>query len=251
MQVYFRQDFLASTSSKVQASGATIPQKQINQSPSNSQKYDSSVSKWVSQILYPVGAYGVLPLYFGEIKINGIENIPLDCPVILAPTHRSRWDGILVTFATGRLTTGRDLHYMVSEDELTGIQGWIIKKMGGFAVNTRCPKISSFRQSVELLKNNQMLVIFPEGGIFQDGEVHHLKNGIARIALQVVKQQPKSKIKIIPMAINYSNFIPTWRSDVKIEIGQALNVSEYLTDTIKKSTEILTDVLTANLENLS
>jgi 1-acyl-sn-glycerol-3-phosphate acyltransferase len=232
-----------------------LPQTFVVKNSSNRKKYQSSVSSWMSKILYPLGSYGILPMFFGKLNIIGLENIPLDCPVILAPTHRSRWDGILVAFATGKLTTGRNLHYnlhyMVSADELTGIQGWIIRKMGGFPVNTQCPKIGSFRHSVELLTENKMLVIFPEGDIFQDGKIHNLKNGLARIALEVEKKQPQSKIKIVPIVINYKEKIPTWGTDVEIKIGQALNVEEYQSETIKQSTHNLTQDLKQNLQQLS
>lgn len=250
MQLYLRQYFNANTTTNITNFRQKLPQRFVEKIVLKNEPYQSSISPWVSNILYPVASLGILPLFFEKINISGLENIPHNCPVILAPTHRSRWDGILVTFAAGKLTTGRDLHYMVSADELTGIQGWIIRKMGGFPVNTRCPKIGTFRHSVELLQQNKMLVIFPEGGIFQDGKIHNLKNGLARIALQVETKQPKSKVKIIPIAINYSDNIPTWGSEVEIKIGQSLNVAEYTKETIKKSTKKLTQDLKICLQEL-
>ena len=78
-----------------------------------SDELDSRVSPWLAKILYPVGCYLVIPLFFGKITINGQENIPLHDPVIVAPTHRSRWDAFIVPYALGRLVSGRDLRFMV------------------------------------------------------------------------------------------------------------------------------------------
>ncbi len=93
-------------------------------------KLNSRISPLVSKILYPIGCYLVLPLFFNKIKVNGLENIPADDPVIIAPTHRSRWDALVVPYALGRLASGRDLRFMVSANEVKGLQGWIIKRMG-------------------------------------------------------------------------------------------------------------------------
>ena len=73
-----------------------------------SDKLTSRVSPWLSKIVYPIGCYLVLPLFFSKIKVNGIENIPINEPVIVAPTHRSRWDALIVPYAVGRLSSGRD-----------------------------------------------------------------------------------------------------------------------------------------------
>ena len=47
--------------------------------------------------------------------------------VILAPTHRSRWDGLLLTFAMGRRVTNKDCRFMVTTPEMKGLQGWFLK----------------------------------------------------------------------------------------------------------------------------
>ena len=99
---------------------------------SESDELNSRISPWMARILYPLGCYLVLPLFFGKIQINGQENIPLQDPVIVAPTHRSRWDAFIVPYAIGRLVSGRDLRFMVSANEVTGFQGWVIRRMGGF-----------------------------------------------------------------------------------------------------------------------
>src|SRR5919202_5151126 len=150
----------------------------------------SRVCHWLTPIIYPLGCHVIMPFFFGQLKVTGQENIPRTGPVILAPTHRSRWDALVIPYAAGKPVTGRDLRYMVSEDEIKGIQGWFIRRMGGFPVNTRHPGVGSFRHSLELLRNGEALVIFPEGDIFRDGRVQPLKPGMARIGLQAEASKP-------------------------------------------------------------
>jgi 1-acyl-sn-glycerol-3-phosphate acyltransferase len=105
--------------------------------PAKATPVTSNVCQWLTSILYPLGRRVVLPFYFRHLKVTGQENIPRTGPVILAPTHRSRWDALVIPYAAGKLATGRDLRYMVSEDEMKGLQGWFIRNMGGFPVNTK------------------------------------------------------------------------------------------------------------------
>ena len=227
------------------------PQNSTNLSSEKSSKLNSRVSPWLARIIYPIGCYLVIPLFLGKIKIYGQENIPLQDPVIVAPTHRSRWDAMIVPYALGRNVSGRDLQFMVSANEVKGIQGWIIRRMGGFPVDTDRPQLNSVRHSVELLKLNQeMLVIFPEGGIFNDYQIHPLKRGVAAIALQAATDKSKRGVKILPVGIRYSQPYPSWGTNVRVDIGQPLTVSEYLGKSLRQGSQKLTAALQENLQQL-
>jgi len=212
---------------------------------------NSRVCHWLTAILYPLGRRILLPLYFRRLKVTGQENIPKTGPVILAPTHRSRWDALLVPYAAGQDITGRDLRFMVSEDEVKGIQGWFIRRMGGFPVNTRHPGVSSIRHSVEIVRNGEALVIFPEGNIFRDGNVQPLKPGMARIALQAEASKTGLDLKIVPISIRYSEPVPHWRSEATVTIGSPLTVANYCTKSAKKSAQQLTHDLEMAMKKLN
>lgn len=211
---------------------------------------DSGICHWLTNIIYPLGRRVVIPFHFGQLTVTGQENVPKTGPVILAPTHRSRWDALIVPFAVGKPVTGRDLRYMVSADEMNGIQGWLIRRVGGFPVNTGRGGISSIRQTVELLSNGEALVMFPEGNIFRNGEVNRLKPGMARIALQVESSHPGIDLKIVPISLNYSQPIPKWGCDVTVTVGSPISVADYSTQSVKKEAAQLTHDLHTSMSNL-
>jgi 1-acyl-sn-glycerol-3-phosphate acyltransferase len=211
----------------------------------------SPVSSWLSPLLYFLGRHLVLPLYFGRIDITGQENIPLTGPVILAPTHRSRWDSLLLAYATGRCVTGRHLRFMVTINECQGLQGWIVRKMGGFPVDPQHPSIGTLRHAVQVLEEEEILVIYPEGDIYRDGQVHPLKPGIARLSLNAEYLRPGLHVKIIPIGINYTQPYPQWGTGVKIEIGKPIKVSDYTVGQLKQKAHNITSDLTLILEKLS
>ena len=211
---------------------------------------NSKVSPWLMNLVYPIGYYLVLPTYFGKIEITGQENIPKTGPLLIAPTHRSRWDAMLLPAALGRRVTGRDLRFMVTSNEIEGLQGWFIRRLGGFPIDVKHPGATSLLYSVALLKQGEMLVIFPEGGIIREKPVAPLKRGVARIALDVLEQVPDSDIKILPVSLSYSQTYPTWGTDAQVKIGEAIAVKNYDVKKIRASSEKLTQDLQERLKSL-
>ena len=79
----------------------------------------------------------VLRFFFSKKKIiNNEFSIPFNSSIILAPTHRSRWDGLVLTMAMGRRITNKDCRFMVTRSEMKGIQGWFLKRLGCFSFET-------------------------------------------------------------------------------------------------------------------
>ncbi len=158
----------------------------------------SQVNPWV---YWPVATLGRLGLgfYFSQIEINGREHLPKQGPVVLAPKHFSRWDPPLI----GSLYW-EPMRYMTLMSEFAGAQGWLIRKLGAFPVNTDRPQVSSLRHARDLLRQGHILAIFPEGGIVRDERLRPLKPGLARLVLQAETDLAGTHIPIVPIAIRYS-----------------------------------------------
>ena len=208
------------------------------------------ISSWFSPIVYWVGRHIFLPFYFKRVEVSGLENVPKDGAVIFAPMHRSRWDAFMVPYVGGRLATGRDLHFMVTSDEMKGLQGWAIRKMGGFEVDTEKPSLTSIRNGVGLLRSKGVMVVFPEGNIFKDRTVHPLKAGLARMALQAAKGG-KLNVQVVPIGLYYDKQpeIPVGTS-VKIHVGKPLVTDDYQQFSTKVGSQKLMDDLTRSLTQI-
>jgi 1-acyl-sn-glycerol-3-phosphate acyltransferase len=123
--------------------------------------------------------------------------------------------------------------------------------MGGFPVNIQHPEIATLRHTVELMHRGEMLVIYPEGGIYHDGQVHPLKPGIARLAVTAESSYPGLGVKIIPVAIQYSEPYPNWGTDVNIHIAEPIQVTNYINSNVKQEAKRLTADLAHKLKQLS
>ena len=214
-----------------------------------SQPVKSRCLPWLASIAYPLARYLVLPVYFRRIEIVGREHFPAEGPVIIAATHRSRWDALIVPYTIGQDVTGRTLRFMVTADEIKGVQGWFIRRLGGFPINTRQPTIAALRHSVDLLQHGEALVIFPEGNIYRQSAA--LKPGLARLALQAEASQTNLNVQILPIAIQYSKPLVPWRSVVRVHVGKAIKVAEYQSEPPKQGAKRLTADLEQVLRSIS
>jgi len=211
----------------------------------------SRVSPWLAPLAYILGRRVILPLFFKEIRVTGLGNIPQTGPVLLAPTHRSRWDSLLVGYV-GWLATQRYLRFMVTADECLGIQGWLIRKLGGFPVHGKRPAIATLRHGVALLQQQQMLVIFPEGDIFRSKDIQPLKPGLSRLAFQAESSQPGLNVQVVPIHIGYNQACPVRGSRAYVSIGTPLETSAYAQDGCGKAqAKQMTADLKRSLQQLS
>ena len=180
----------------------------------------------------------VLRFFFSKKKIiNNGFSIPINSSIILAPTHRSRWDGLLLTMAMGRRVTKKDCRFMVTKSEMMGIQGWFLKRLGCFSINQLSPSLSVLRYAIDLIEKGEQLVVFPEGKINKFGKNLILKEGLYRLARLATKRT--KAVTIIPIGIAYSNISPKFRDEFCLSFGQPISMDDNLNLTISEFNEFL------------
>ena len=169
----------------------------------------------------------ILRFFFSKKKIiNNGFSMPINSSIILAPTHRSRWDGLVLTMAMGRRVTKKDCKFMVTKSEMRGIQGWFLKRLGCFSINQLSPSLTTLRYAIDLIEKREQLVVFPEGKINKYSRKLVLKEGLYRLARLAIKKT--ETITIIPIGIAYSKVSPKFRSDFCLSFGQPIVINDYL-----------------------
>ena len=181
----------------------------------------------------------VMRYFFRKKTIKKSFLIPNNTSIILAPTHRSRWDGLVLTMALGRRVTKKDCRFMVTKSEMSGIQGWFLKRLGCFSIDQLKPSLSALRYAVNLIVKKEQLVVFPEGKINKYGKKLSLKEGIYRLAL--LAKKTSNPITIVPIGIAYSQINPKFRDDVSLCFGDPLILDDHKDLSIKKFNEILNE----------
>ena len=180
----------------------------------------------------------VMKIFFKKKKIiNNKFLIPHNSSVILAPTHRSRWDGLILTMAMGRRVTKKDCRFMVTKSEMRGIQGWFLRRLGCFSINQTSPSFSVLKYAVNLIVERKQLVVFPEGKINKYGKKIVLKEGLFRLALLAKKKV--NSVTVLPIGIAYSHVSPKFRSKVSICFGEPFIINGHLNFTIYEFNKLL------------
>ena len=189
----------------------------------------------------------VLRVFFRKKKIisNGFS-IPINSSIILAPTHRSRWDGLVLTMAMGRRITKKDCRFMVTNSEMRGIQGWFLKRLGCFSINQLSPSLSALRYAIYLIEKREQLVVFPEGKINRYGKKLALKEGLYRLASLANKKT--TSITIIPIGIAYSKIPPNFRGEFCLSFGKPIPINDFSNFTIKDFNNFLNKKMTQEEE---
>ncbi len=184
---------------------------------------NSRISPWLSPMAMVLTQDVALPLWFRHITVEGFERLPRQGPLLLAPTHKARWDGLLLPHAAGRRTTGRDCRFMVTIDEMEGLQGWFLERLGCFAVNQLRPSLACLRHAVELLEAGEQLVVFPEGRIRRHSdEPMDLQQGLARLAaLALGRGVP---VPVVPVGIAYGHPWPRPCDQAAICFGAPMQI---------------------------
>ena len=185
----------------------------------------------------------VLRFFFKKKKIlNNGFSIPINTSIILAPTHRSRWDGLIITMAMGRRVTKKDCRFMVTKSEMRGIQGWFLKRLGCFSINQLSPSLSALRYAIELIEKREQLVVFPEGKINRYGKKLVLKEGLYRLARLATKKT--TSIIIIPIGIAYNKVPPNFRGEFCLSFGKPIRIDDYSNLSIKDFNIFLNEKMT-------
>jgi len=182
-----------------------------------------------------------MKLYFSEIKIikETVFFIPDNSSIILAPTHRSRWDGLLLIKAMGRRVTKKDCRFMVTKSEMKGLQGWFLKRLGCFSINQLSPSLSVLRYALNLILKKEQLVVFPEGKINKYGEKLALKEGLFRLAKLATKKS--IPVTVVPIGIAYSNVSPGLFDKASLCFGEPIYMNENFNISIEEFNKALNE----------
>lgn len=147
-----------------------------------------------------------------DIRVNGLENIPEE-NYILIGNHKSIFDIPLLI-----ISIPNEIHFMAKKEVFDNkLVNNIFSKMGAFPVNRDKVDISAIKTSLRLLKDNEVIGIFPEGTRNKTDEILlPFKPGTSMLA-------SKSKKLIVPFGINGEY---KFREKIDLNIGEPIDINE-------------------------
>ena len=112
-----------------------------------------------------------------RLNVEGTENIPKDGPLVIASNHLSLLDPPVIGVAATR-----KVHFMAKQELFVPILGDIYKALGAFPVRRGGADRASIKHGIDILKDNKVLAIFPEGTRSKTGKLGKAEPGALMMA---------------------------------------------------------------------
>jgi 1-acyl-sn-glycerol-3-phosphate acyltransferase len=163
-----------------------------------------------------------------RIRPDGLENVPKKGPAIIAANHVSFLDSFFIPLVVKR----RKVTYLAKADYFKSWKtSWFFKSAGQISCERSGGSKSqqSLEIALDVLKQGDLLGIYPEGTRSPDGRLYRGRTGIARLALAAgVPVIPTGLIGtdvVMPKEAKLPKF--TGHTEVKVRFGKPLDFSRF------------------------
>jgi 1-acyl-sn-glycerol-3-phosphate acyltransferase len=170
-----------------------------------------------------------------RVRGIGVENVPREGPLVLAPNHFSQMDHFFAGVYLRRKIRFMAKSQMFGPPVLT----YIYKHGGVFPVRRGLHDEEAFKTAYELLDQGEMLLVYAEGGRSRSQQLGSPKPGIGRIALE-------SGAPIVPVAIHGSARVRGWKRlrfpKITVQFGKPMTFPVEAAPGHERQLEVATEI---------
>ncbi len=204
---------------------------------------------WIFKWLFFVWTF---PLLF-RARIEGAENIPAHGPAILVGNHISSGDTVaLPALMRRRLTFPAKAEMFQGSDLRSRFVAWFLKSVGQVPMDRSGGRASagSMESVLGVLRQGELLGIFPEGTRSPDGRLYKGKTGVARLVLQ-------ANVPVVPVGFVRTQWVKTpigipLMVKPVVRVGEPLDFSAYAAEASDRDVlRWVTDEIMAAVQNLT
>lgn len=151
---------------------------------------------------------------FYRVKIIGKENLIKKGKCIVICNHLCKMD----VFVVAALYPNKTIFLAKKEWYKKKFISWVLRTMGSIPVDREKPSLTTIKETLQVLKNDKRLGIFPEGTRnVNSTEIQEIKQGTAMFAV-------KGKALITPVIIHSK--LKKFKTNYAI-VGKPIDFSEY------------------------
>ncbi|MBN1778321.1 MAG: 1-acyl-sn-glycerol-3-phosphate acyltransferase [Clostridiales bacterium] len=160
---------------------------------------------------------------FMPVKFHHKERARMDAPFILIANHISMIDPVIVGYGCRR----HQIRFL-GKDDLTKnpILRFLFRSVHMISVRRYNTDMKALRACLKVLRDDNVLGVFPEGTRYKEGVMEDMEGGVAMIALQ-------SGAPILPAYIQDK---PGWFKPTHCYFGEVFTVSDIKAKGINKDT---------------
>jgi 1-acyl-sn-glycerol-3-phosphate acyltransferase len=176
------------------------------------------------------GLLRLLGVVMFGLRTTGVKNIPRRGGVLIVANHQSYLDP-----AAFGVNVRRPLSFLAKSELFENrIFGGLIRAVNAFPVRQGEGDVGAVREAIKRLQEGHILLMFPEGGRSEDGEVMKMEAGIGLII-----RRAGPTVRVVPAA-TFGAFEAWPRQHrfprpgrVRVKYGEAMDLSD------KKAAEII------------
>ena len=151
-----------------------------------------------------------------RFRVRGDEHVPTSGAAVLACNHVSFVDAVLLMAASPR-----PIYFLMDHRIFrVPVLGWLFRLAKAIPVASQKedPAVyaAAFERAAEVLREGDLLAIFPEGGITRDGQLQPFKGGIVKVLERA--RADGLNVPVVPMAL--TNLWGSYFS--RVEQGEAM-----------------------------
>ncbi|MEE8190571.1 MAG: lysophospholipid acyltransferase family protein [Candidatus Scalindua sediminis] len=186
----------------------------------------------------------ILKVFF-KIEAINTHLIPKEGAIIITSNHTSHMDGMIL-----QATFPKRITYMMLLKNYETWGKWFYKSQHAIPLKEQGINCNALKESLELLRNNGALAIFPEGKVSPDGNLQDGKHGISFLAI-------KSEATVVPAYIDGAfevlpagAFSPRFFRKIKVTYGEPIYFNDkYINE--RKTREQFTKKIMGEIKKLS
>ena len=161
-------------------------------------------------ILYPF--YRLLFWY----SVTGLENIPKTGGVIFSSNHLSYLDPVLWI-----IVIRRRIRFMAKQELFKHpLLGWFLRRMDVFGVERGSGDMAAVKTAIRVVRNGEILGLYPEGTRSKDGKPGRAKTGVALIA-------KAAKCDVVPAAVICRGKLRPFKR-IRLVVGKPVSYQEII-----------------------
>ncbi|EGV09258.1 lysophospholipid acyltransferase family protein [Parvimonas sp. G1425] len=148
-----------------------------------------------------------------RVRVNGIENLKDDKPIIISANHTHIFDPVILATLTKKQI------FFLSKKEIfeKKLSAKFFTKLGVIPIDRENTDLKAIKSCFRVIRSGNILGIFPEGTRVKTIDIKNMKKGVALIAL-------KNKVNILPIHIEgtYKIF-----SKITVDIYPMIEISNF------------------------
>ncbi len=170
-------------------------------------------------------------VFYRKVIVLGLENINPDDHLIFAPNHQNALMDALAVLFTHKGQPVFLARADIFKKKFIASVLYFLKILPVYRIRDGFSSLKGndeiFNKTIDVLKNNNGLVILPEGDHAGFRRLRQLKKGICRVAFQADESTDFNlNVKIIPVGLEFTNY-SRYRQVLTVVYGKPIEVSEY------------------------